>query len=380
MAVHSTIIHDQSDASILNDKGIDKQKLQLTPNKTHDGGYSASHLTKVNSLDNAQVVRETQKEIFNTIKRNKGIYQRKDIDIFSRRYRFGLFNPYESLSTTREFLFFTKPDLNIYARDNKSGALTGKLNEALGAIPYWSELASYYNEVVKCLQLSYGGKKDPFNHMLANMCNSNLSVPGLDAETIETPNNMYGVGFSYRGSSEASNDNFDFDLEFRDTKYLPVYQFFKAYEEYQTLKHHGTIGPWRGYIQDKVLHDQFAIYKFLVDEDMETIIYYCKFYGVIPKSLPRDVFSSPTFDSGLTYSIGFKCAFFDDMDPFILNDFNAISKQYYDSLPYQIDVYNDTMNRMDNRPACAAYVVSDRSSFAPGGRVYKLKWRGSDRY
>jgi hypothetical protein len=159
---------------------------------------------------------------------------------------------------------------------------------------------------------------------------------------------------------------------------ITVYQFFKAYEEYQTLKHHGTIGPWKGYIQDKVLHDQFSIYKFLVGEDMETIVYYCKFYGVMPKSLPRDVFSSSSFDSGLSYSIGFKCAFFDDMDPLILNDFNELSQTYYESLPYNVGIYNDVMGRIDNRPTEAAYIVSESDSRAPGGKVYKLKWKGRD--
>lgn len=342
----------------------------------NDNGYS-NLMTKTN-ISGTEYIKNNGDVLFNFIKRSHGIYQRKDIDIFNKRYRFGLFNPYETVSTTREFLFFTKPDLNIYARNNTTGALTGEMNSALKSIPYWQELDEKYKEVIKCLQLSYGGHRNPFNNLLGNMCISNLSVPGLDAETIDTPNNMYGVGFSYRGSSEASNDSFDFDLEFKDTRYLPVYQFFKAYEEYQTLKHHGTVGPWRGYIQDKVLHDQFAIYKFLVDEDMETIIYYCKFYGVIPKSLPRDVFSSSSFDNGLSYSVGFKCAFFDDMDPMILNDFNDLSEPMYARLPYRIDIYNEIMDRIDNRPTMAALVTSESNSNAPGGKVYKLKWKGSD--
>lgn len=346
-----------------------------------DGNYSQNKLNYLqNNVNSGSYVKQNGNDIFDFIKRSHGLYQRNDIDIFSRRYRFGLFNPYETLSTTREFLFFTKPDLNIYARDDSSGTLTGSMNTALANSPYWKELNKRYNDIIKCLQLSYGGKSDPFNHLLENMCISNLNIPSLEAETIETATNTYGVSISYRGSSEASDDGFEFDLEFKDTKYLPIYQFFKAYDEYEILKHHGTVGPWRGYIMDKVLHDQFAIYKFLVDEDMETIIYYAKFFGVMPKSLPRDVFSSSSFDSGLSYSVSFKSAFFEDMNPLILSDFNAISKSFYDSLPYRIDVYNEIFDRMDNRPARAAYVVSQRDTKAPGGISYKLKWKGSDTY
>lgn len=358
-----------------------EENSDLVREDLQDGYYSEGRsIERISSPSDITEHEDNEIDYFDFIKRSHGIYKRQDIDIFNRRYRFGINNPYESISTTREFLFFTKPDLNIFERDDSSGALTGNIVESLSVIPYWRELAEKNMEIIKQLQMSIDGNRDPFNHLLGNTYISNLSVPSLDAETIETANNMYGVGFSYRGSSEASNDNFDFDLEFKDTKYLPVYQFFKAYEEYQTLKHHGTIGPWKGYIQDKVLHDQFSIYKFIVDEDMESIIYYCKYYGVIPKSLPRDVFSSTSFDSGLSYSISFKCAFFEDMNPLILNDFNDLTTKLRFALPYRIDTYNEVLNRLDNRPTQAAYVKSYPSHIAPGGSVYKLKWKGRDKY
>ena len=114
------------------------------------------------------------------------------------------------------------------------------------------------------------------------------------------------------------------------------------------------------------------------DEDMETILYYGKYYGVMPKSLPRDVFSTANFDNGLSYSIDFKAAFYEDMRPDIIADFNALSKDYYKSLPYRVDVYNNILDRTDNRPAKAAYVEKYKTLNSPNGYVYKLKWKGSD--
>ena len=138
------------------------------------------------------------------------------------------------------------------------------------------------------------------------------------------------------------------------------------------------IRPWKKYIENKIIHDQFAIYKFIVDEDMETILYWGKYYGVMPRSLPRDVFSNPNFETGLSYSINFRAAFFEDMKPEILEDFNYLSQEYYNSLPYEIDIYNDILHRTDNRAAKAAYIVKQKSSISPNGYVYKLKWKGSD--
>jgi hypothetical protein len=205
MSVFSTAYKDTLAKQAMNGKINKAKALSTTADTTEnmDNGYSTNQLKKTYY---STYIKNNSDYLFDFIKRAHGLYQRKDIDIFGRRYRFGLFNPYDALSTTREFLFFTKPDLNIYSRNDTTGALTGEMNEALTNIPYWRELRTKYMDVINCLQLSKD-KTNPFNNLLANMCMSNLSVPGLDAETIDTPNNMYGVGYSYRGSSEASNDN-----------------------------------------------------------------------------------------------------------------------------------------------------------------------------
>ena len=70
------------------------------------------------------------------------------------------------------------------------------------------------------------------------MVSSGLDLPSLSATTVSTPTNAFGTSYDYRWTSEASDDNHQFSLEFKDTKWLDVYNFFKAYEEYQIMKHH----------------------------------------------------------------------------------------------------------------------------------------------
>ena len=374
------------DSKNITSKSTTEQKSIWTDNTSKstidnmdDGNASNDVVTKLNTVQEAKNVAVNSEDSYSGLYHSAGIYKRNEIDYFTKRYRFGILNPYESLTNCKEYLFFTKPDLNIYPRDNTNGTPSTSLHPYLATKPYWIELADKNPEVIKLLQQSLD-PADCFNHLLENMVQSNLDIPDVSAEMIETPNNMYGVGFSYRGSSEASDDSFDFSLEFKDTKYLPVYHFFKAYEDYETLKHHGQIEPWRQYIMDKILYDQYSIYKFIVDEDSETIIYYAKFFGVKSKSLPRSAFSNTDFSNGLSYSIDFNAAFFDDMKPYILTNFNNISKSYYESRKYQVDVHNHILDRPDNRAAKAAYVVTEKSILAPGGKVYKLKWRGDDKY
>lgn len=359
----SSVMYNENASSIID--GVD------------DGGASASIRDK--NFSSAEAA-DPDSSIYSSVYHSHNMFRRNEIDLFNKTYRFGVFNPWEAATETKEFLFFTKPDLNIYARDQDNGQLLGGpvLIDELQPYAYWKDLIASKKRIINQLQLS-ANPIDNFNHLLQNQVISNLEIPGLTAETIETPTNMYGVGFSYRGSSEASDDSFDFSLEFKDTKWLDVYYFFKTYEEYETLKHHGTIAPYRKYIENKVIHDQFSIYKFLVDEDMESIIYYSKFTGVMPKSLPRDVFSNAKFDNGISYSVDFRAAFFDDMKPEILNDFNYISAPYYTTLPYQIHVYNQVFGRVDGRPAQSAIVVKENSLYSPNKYVYKLKWRGGDK-
>ena len=342
-----------------------------------DDGYSSKIAKKVYSMEK---IVDIDSDAYTSILHSHNQFRRNEIDLYNKTYRFGLFNPYGALTNTREFLFFTKPDLHIMERDDSSGVITGDLVEGIRYSAYWVDLYQNRSKIISLLQSSYGqNTNDPFNHLLQNQVISNLEIPSLESTTIETAVNMHGVGFSYHGSSEASDDNRDFSLEFKDTKWLDVYYYFKTFEEYETLKHHGTIRPWKKYIENKVIHDQFAIYKFLVDEDMETIIYYCKYYGVMPTSLPRDVFSNSVFDNGISYTINFKAAFFEDMRPDIIADFNNLTKDYFRSQKYDIDIYNSVLGRVDNRPTTAAYVEKVESKISPTGFVYKLKWRGSDK-
>lgn len=322
---------------------------------------------------------DSGKDPFRGIRHSNGIFYQNEIDLFNKTYRFGVLDPYENLGGCREYLFFTKPDLNIYPRDNDSGVPSKSMHEYLQTLSFWNDMELRYQKVLKLLQYSRD-TTDPFNHLLQNSVQSNLDVPSMTAEMIDTPNNAYGVGYKYRGSSESSDDSFEFSLEFKDTKDLNLYRFFKAYEDYETIKHHGNIMPWIPYIRRKILYDQYAIFKFMIDmDDAETIIYWGKYYGVKSKSLPRDVFSNGTFDNGLSYSIDFGAAFFDELKPQILAEFNELSRTLYNSQTYQIRPFNLTIGRVDNRPAKAAFVVSEYSK-KYGHYVYKLRWRGSDRY
>ena len=300
-----------------------------------------------------------------------GIIDRVNYDMYNQIYRFGIMSPEEAMKDCKEYLFFTKPDLHIM------NGKTGKLNKELENIPFFQELLAKYPNVIEQLQLSADKENNPLSYMLTNNVVSNLDMPGLDSNSIDTPVNMHGTGYEYRGSSEASDDNHSFSLEFEDNKYLEQYMYFKAYEEYETLKRHGRVTPpdIQKYVVDKVLHDAIGIYKFFCDEDGETILYYAYFCGVTWNSLPRDAFSNPNFDDGISYNINAKAAFVEDMNPLILRDFNALTEDYRKrKTTKDVPLYNIEYGQGDFKGVKAAYIKTDidRNTLKP---KYKLKWR-----
>lgn len=309
---------------------------------------------------------------FDKILNSKGVYRRKDVDFYNNIYRFGCIDPAESLTSTREYVFFTKPDLHIIGNERGEGT---SLNPELSNSPFFKELYRNYPEIIYSLQSSADPTRNPLCLLLTNTLKGNLEVPSITSTTIDTPTNAYGTSYEYRGSSEASDDNFSFSLEFLDTKNLEVYQFFRAYEEYERLKSHGLVSPIQTYITNRILHDQIGIYKFLVDEDMMTIVYYAYFCGVMFLSLPRDTFNNPDFSDGPNFTIDMKAAFVEDMNPLILSDFNQLTRNYrYRNSNMDLSIWNDEYGMMEGTPAVCPY-ISKRTDANRKDR-YVLIWRG----
>lgn len=339
-----------------------------------DNGYSNAIISQANKFQYTEYDYDSNtfvgSDLDVALRHLTRLYGSDELRLDRKYYRFGYYN-LDTHTNLKEFLFFTKPDLHIINEDS------GRLTRGIRTMPFFQKLVDDKPYLVNNLEISLN-ESEPFNWLLSNQCISTLEVPLLNSETVDTAQNMYGFGYSYLGSSEASDDKPTFSLEFKETRWLDIFDYFKAYNVYETIKHHGIIRPHKEHIYNREVHDLFAIYKFMVADDMETIVYYGKMWGVMPKSLPRDVYGQTQFDNGISYTIEFEAACYDDMDPLIWQEFNALGKAQYDSLPYKIDVYNEILDAVDTRPVMAAQVEKVKSVKAPGGYVLKLRWRGDD--
>lgn len=261
-----------------------------------------------------------------------GLFDRKDLHTENRFAQFGYLDPYYRVGHTYEYVFFTKPDLYIRRIDPDYESTKDEKFGTGTSLPIFEMAHENWDYSMQDLQYSRDGLA-PFSAILYNHRISNLDLPDLTAEEIETGENMWGNKIYYRRSSITSADDFEFTMEFEDNKFLDCYMFFRLYEIYEDRKAQGMINLYedrhfRSYIYNKRIHDQMSVYKFIVGEDGREVIHWSKLYGVYPKSCPRSVFGDMPEDGNFKFSVTFKANFVEDMDPNILADFNRLSSLY----------------------------------------------------
>lgn len=317
-----------------------------------------------------------QEAFYKTLRAN-GIFEKSDMDFNSKFYRFPRNDPYNYVDGAREYIFITKVELPLLDH-SKTNLISPAILEE---VPYFKMLwesqgyrASVFANLCK-MMTDQPNSYSPFINILSNRKTSNLDIPDITVNAVETNVNAHGTRIFYPGSSIRSDEDVDFTLEFEDTPNLDIYHLFKAYDVYRNLKKEGMLGPgvfiesvfgkqkfkadipfpenatqkvlrsissvrsyedvfkknypnWAKYtdlVGNKILYDHFALYKFLVANDGYTILFGYKIIGFYPSSIPRSAFSEIPQGGPLKLSIGFKVSgWVED------SDMATISKEFND--------------------------------------------------
>lgn len=304
---------------------------------------------------------------------------------YTRFARYGILDLAHNHSGSREYLFFTKPDLHIFSTNGF------QINKQLKDVTFFRNAIDQYPMSLLALQqtLKRGMNLYPHNFdprmryipLLSNHVTSSLDLPAIAATETENNTSLFQVKTTYRDGSEQSDFGFDFSLEFWDTRYLDVYMFFKAYDEYCRQEFYRNITPPKlSYITDKVNCKQFSIFKLIVD-DTNTIIFYGKATGVYPTGVPRDAMSN--FDGTIKITVPMKAQFVSDMDPIILEELNNLTKEsYYDGYETSgvdsgfMPLYSQSTGAADTRWGGYPYIIKSggRKGAPNDEQLYKLMW------
>lgn len=338
--------------------------------------------SRLNNFGNSELSFSENSSDMKAVLRANGIADRMEENAFNRFSRIPVIDPYNALLNTKEYIFITKPDLALF------NVATGAVGCGLNNVPFFVDAAKRNRRAMEQLQSSLTTNGNPFMALLSNTVTSSLDVPGISAEMIETVPNIMGTKITYRGTSHKSNEEHDFNLEFEDNKYLDVYMLFKIYDEYERYKWESKVDfsesacgstRWKNYIINKILHDQVTMYKFVVADDGQRLVYWARLTGCVPTSIPRDSFGDMSDPNTTKFTVGWKAHFVRDMDPIILQQFNTLVRSYgaYQYGGYQNLPIYDNENLMFNGK-WAAFPMIIYNDVVQGNRgsqrYYYLNW------
>lgn len=310
------------------------------------------------------------------------LFTRKQIDAnrFEKFCRYGLIDPYNSHMYTKEYLFFTKPDLHVFERYEENGKML-ELNKKVAQNDYFAGAILTNRRSLELLQQTYfqGGfdARPIWNTLLSNQVSSKLDLPNIAADMTEHNTNLYGIRQYFRDSSRAQEYGFDFNLEFKDTVNLDVYHFFKAYNEYCNFEYEADIPPFDKHILNNIRYKEFSIYKIVVN-DVNRIVYYAKHIGVTIKGLPMDAMTD--VDGVETFSVPMHTFHVVELKPYILNEINMLTiKQCGSNISSSsiIPLYDAETNMANTEWGTAPFITSEKvsnSSYYPEYHFY-LQWR-----
>lgn len=350
------------------DTQVQKTTYEITgtnPDLDSIEGYKA---LKEDMVKNDSLLRRTM--------RANGVYDKSDMTYNTTFYRFPRNDPFNYVEGTREYCFFVKPDLNILDNGNLSASIQN------AKVPYFYNLYNngYRYTTLQDLCYSNGGGC-PFVRILSNRKTSTVDIPDIAVEELETAQNMYGTRILYPKSSMKSDEDIDFTVEFEDTKHLEIYNFFKAYDYYRQLKWLGIISPREDDIYNKILHDHMGLYKFVVDDDGETLLFWCKWTGLYPKIISRSAFGDIPEKGPLKITVGFKqSGFFEDMVPNIISDFNSLIGNWVGSSTslgsHEYDLWDDEIQMISGESVDYPYISIEYPTTENGLSFaeYRLKW------
>lgn len=213
-------------------------------------------------------------------------------------------------------VFFTRPDCNVL---NPAG---NALSSSFQSDPEFYYAWQNNPDLVKQLALD-NGQSHHFMLSLSNKAASfSLKDEQINADTYGKTLKGWQIAYGRNNVESKSSDRFT--VKFNDDRSLHIYMLHRLWVDYISDVYQGRKAPKPEYIRDRMLDYAASCYYIITAEDGETIIFWSKYYGVFPTTIPsnqygwaaENVIKNPDID--IEYQYSFK----EDMNPEALTEFN----------------------------------------------------------
>lgn len=256
---------------------------------------------------NNEVVNTTPGE---TIRRNITSYNRFKLPYLTSQ-----------LTHTMSHVFFTRPNCNLFENDDLTE--TAKVHPTIAS--------TYMRNPILLTGLAHDlprrlRQTGNFNLLLSNASTSfQLSDEYID--TASSSKTLDGHQMAYGKLNTTSKASGTFTVNFDDDRNLSVYQQLKVWVDYISAVYIGELEPTYKTVINRELDYAANVYYILTAEDGYTILFWSKYYGVFPKTIPSSQYSWTKGNSLSTPSLNveFQYSFKEDYILDTIQEFNTDS-------------------------------------------------------
>lgn len=284
------------------------------------------------------------------------------------------------LAGSRGYVYFTRPDLQLNMQEARNlGGGANSISGVASSITNGGITSARISTMAANLLKSHStimaylmGDKGEGNHSFIPIfthCCTGIDIPDEVLDTMEFGETFTGWKFIYGMSMNKSKTAGSISVNFEDDNKLSIYKMIKMWCEYIDAVWRGEAAPKSEYIRLHVIDYAISIYYFLTDNTGENIIFWTKYTGCFPTSVPSSTFSDKLGDMIHTpsYNISFAYSRKDDCNPIHLAEFNHLSNDGFTSA---VPIYNEETHRVGRSFVGAPFVDTE-----DGGYTFKLKHR-----
>lgn len=249
------------------------------------------------------------------------------LENFNRFY--SVFPDMEMPADLKSYIFITRPEMNLLGTTSSSGSgVNLKMNPKL----------SISSDNASDTRLQYLAAMNPeiLNMLTEDFSDDHMFIPYLQgrAESLQLPDYQiatsdfsvpfYSYKFAYPTVTNQSITGGTFDITFREDAELRITKLFQFWVYYMDAIMKNKMKPSRHHIINNYYDFMCSVYEIICDPTSEKILYWAKYTGCFPVSVPVSNLSHnlrSTVDNKV--SITFQYIMVESLEPRVIEDFNT---------------------------------------------------------
>ena len=243
---------------------------------------------------------------------------KSQLNTLATRYnRFKLPNYDMEIKKGFAHVFFCRPQCRLLSE-------SGELLPTVQATGSYGDIFDTNSALVKEICDDRARHRSDFMYILSNYAKSfSLNDEELHSDTYGKTYTGYKI--SYGKTNIESKTAGSFSVTFSDDRMLSIYKIHRMWTDYINDVYRGKLDPDVSNILNKTLDYVGSVYYILTAEDNETILFWSKYYGVYPVSIPSSQYSwnAGNFVNPENITIQYNYSWKDDFKTDAIAEFNA---------------------------------------------------------